>query len=66
MSVQVLISVVNISSLKNMQIFSEMTDTVRMSRSQIISLSVILNFAQTYSLWGGLGYVPVGQVDILS
>ena len=37
-----------------------------MSWSQIISLSVILKFAQTYSLWGGLGYVPVGQVDILS
>ena len=38
-----------------------MTNAVKVSGSQIISLSVILNFAQTYSLWDGLGYVPVGH-----
>ena len=47
-----------------MQIFSVSTNTVKVPGSHITPLPGI--FAQTHSLWGGLGYVPVGQVVDIS
>ena len=43
-----------------MQIFPVMIDAVKVSGSQ----KTPPGYPQTHSLWGGLGYVHVGQADI--